>query len=59
MPSYLKGIAHAIASTVIMYLPIVHFSWLNITLGGLISFGANWLLSHSVATTTGASAKQM
>lgn len=58
MNSFWKGIFHSVASAVIMYLPFIHADWLNLTIGGIITIAANWLLSYSIATTNGASAKQ-
>ena len=58
MPSSLKGILHSVISVVVMYFPLVHADWLNLTIGGVITIALNWALSHTIATTTGASARQ-
>lgn len=58
MNSFLKGLAHAAASSIIMILPMLHMDWLNLTLGAVVSIIANWVLSQTVPTTTGASANQ-
>lgn len=60
MNSGLKGIAHTILTIVSLMLPalINQSGWSQLTIGGLIAIAVNWALSHTVATTTGASAKQ-
>lgn len=58
MNSFLKGIFHSVATSIIMYLPILHLGWLNLTVGGVIAILANWVLSQTIPTTTGASARQ-
>lgn len=58
MNSYLKGALHSVASAVVMWLPLAHADFLNLTVGGIILLVANWLISETIPTTTGASATQ-
>ena len=58
MPASLKAVVHSAISLLIMWLPLANFSWLNLTIGGVIMIVANYILSATVATTTGASARQ-
>lgn len=58
MNAFLKGTLHSIASAIIMYIPLAHFSLLNLTVGGIITIVANWLVSYTIPTTTGASSRQ-
>lgn len=58
MNSFLKGVLHSLASAVIMYLPFAHFSFMNMTIGAVILVVANWVISHTIPTTSGASATQ-
>jgi len=56
MPSSIKSVLHTLASGLAAWLPLAHFSWLNLTVGGLIALILNFILSYTVPTTTGASA---
>jgi len=58
MNSVLKSLLHTIITAVLGYIALIHPSWADITIGGAITWFANWLLSHYIATTTGASARQ-
>ena len=56
MNSFWKGVVHSAISAIVMYFPFIHADWLNLTVGGVITIALNWALSHTIPTTTGASA---
>ncbi len=60
MNSFLKGFTHSILSALGLLLPtlISHNPTFDTTIGAVLMLGLNWLLSHTVATTTGRSAEQ-
>lgn len=61
MNSFWKGVCHTILSFVAIVLPmfITGNPYISGPLGLVIAGFLNWALSHTVATTTGASARQM
>lgn len=60
MNSTVKSIVHTILTIIGLYLPTLIASnpIFNMSVGGLISIGFNFLLSHYIPTTNGASAIQ-
>lgn len=60
MKSYLKGLVHTVATLVALYIPTLvdHSQVLNMTIGSIIALGLNYLISHTIPTTNGASAVQ-
>ena len=60
MNSFFKGICHTILSLLSLYLPtlLTGNPYISAPLQGVLIVGLNWLLSQTVATTTGASARQ-
>ena len=60
MNSISKSVLHTVASYVAIWLPsVIPFSHtLQLSLGAVLLLGANWVISHTIATTTGASAHQ-
>lgn len=60
MNSFWKSVLHTAITVLAFYLPtlIDRSGVANLTVGSLVSLVLNWLLSHQVATTSGASAEQ-
>lgn len=60
MNSFLKGIGHTVLSVIGIYLPVIVSSnpVFHLTVGFVLTAGFNWIFSHFVPTTTGASAQQ-
>ncbi len=61
MNATLKAFAHTILSFIAFVAPTIiaqHASFFNMSIGAAIGLVLNFLLSYTVATTTGASAKQ-
>lgn len=60
MKSYLKAIVHTIFTFAAFYLPTVidHNQILNNSVGAVIALIINYVISHTIATTNGASAIQ-
>lgn len=60
MNSVLKGLLHTAITLLALYVPALlgssHLA--DVTIGTVVAAVLNWLLSHSVPTTTGASVKQ-
>lgn len=60
MNSSFKALFHTLATLVAFWLPTIasNSHALDATVGSVIALGLNWLLSHTVPTTSGASAEQ-
>lgn len=60
MNSFLKGVLHAVASAVAVALPyaVLHSPMLQESVATLLTVALNWVISHTIPTTTGASAVQ-
>lgn len=58
MNSFSKGVLHSVISFLVMWLPLIHPGWLDLTVGAVVTIVLNWLLSHTIPTTSGASANQ-
>ena len=61
MPSYVKAALHTLVSFIAFVAPTIianHASFFNMSIGAAVGLVLNFLLSHTVATTTGASARQ-
>lgn len=58
MNSLLKGALHTLATTLMLALPLFHGGWFDLTVGAVLTICLNWIISHTIPTTTGASAKQ-
>lgn len=61
MNSFFKGSFHTLITILALALPGIiahHASLFNMTIGTALGILVNWALSHTIPTTTGASAKQ-
>lgn len=60
MKSYLKSIVHTVATLLALYIPTIidHNQVFNMTLGTIVALILNYIISHTIATTNGASAEQ-
>lgn len=58
MPASLKSFLHMAVGLVLGIISIHHPATFDVTIFAAISWGLNWVLSHTVPTTTGASATQ-
>lgn len=60
MKSLTKGIVHTLATLLSFYLPTLISSshTFELTIGSVIAIALNWVASHTIPTTNGASANQ-
>lgn len=60
MNAFLKGTLHSVASALALFLPVVitHNQIFDTSIGAILILSVNWIISHTIPTTTGASANQ-
>lgn len=60
MNSFLKGILHTLLPVAAIWVTswVAHSGFADMTIGSGVGLVLNWLLSHFIPTTTGASARQ-
>lgn len=60
MNSFFKGVAHMVISVLVLWVPTFFTSHpdLNLSISAAIGILLNWGLSHTIPTTSGASAVQ-
>ncbi len=59
MNSFTKGLVHTVVTLVALYVPtlLIQSHVADLTVGTIVAWALNWLTSHTIPTTTGASTR--
>lgn len=60
MQSFTKGVFHSLVTILALWIPtlLLQSHIADMTIGSVASILLNWLISHSIPTTTGVSSRQ-